>query len=238
MIRKIINKVRGIADEPLKKLDDEYLNWLTFANAGMLNPGNVYCMDYAIARIQSDNPLLEIGSFCGLSTNIMSYLLRKHSKTNKIITSDKWIFEGAESGGTLGHSPILHSQYRSFVMESFKRNVAFFGDTSSVHPIEAFSDEFFELCGERKVVSDLFGAKLRLGGNFSFAYIDGNHTYEYAKRDFVNTSKFLDIGGFILFDDSSKYSPWGCALLMKEIMDASDYELVMTNPNYLFKKVN
>jgi len=237
MIRKIINKIKVIRQGPIKNLDDEFLAWLSFSNAGMLTPGNSYCMDYAISRLPTKNPIIEIGSFCGLSTNVMSYLLDKHSRENQIITSDRWIFEGAENGGTLGNSNILHSDYRTFVKESFKRNISFFSKSDSIHTIEVFSDEFFRLWEKKETVENVFNREVKLGGNISFAYIDGNHSYEFSKRDFQNVSKYLDKGGFMLFDDSSDMSTFGCAKLMKEIMRDSRYELVMKNPNYLFRKI-
>ena len=236
MIKKLIKKAINLANKP-KALDDEFLNWLSFANAGMLSHGNSYCVDYAIKRLPTDNPIIEIGSFCGLSTNVIAYLLKKHSRQNKIFTSDRWIFEGAEKGGTLGTSEIKHSDYRSFVMDTFKRNVSFFAKPIEVHPIEVFSDDFFRLWDNADVVTDLFDHEQKLGGNISFAYIDGNHTYEYAKRDFLNVSKHLDVGGFIFFDDSSDFSKFGCARLMKEIVSDPNYEFVMKNPNYLFRKI-
>ena len=50
-------------------------------------------MEYAIANMPERNPILEIGSFCGLSTTVLSYLLEKHSKTNAIYTCDKCCYE-------------------------------------------------------------------------------------------------------------------------------------------------
>ena len=236
MIKRIINKVKLLIN-PIKIVEDEYLDWLTFANAGMLNPGNVYCMDYAIKNLPSTNPIIEIGSFCGLSTKEISYLLKKYKRSNRIVTSDKWVFENAEKGGSLGNSEIKHSDYRTFVVDTFKRNVGFFSGHNLPFPIEVFSDDFFELWKNSSTVTDLFDRELKLGGNISFAYIDGNHTYEYSKRDFLNISKYLDKGGLILFDDSSDNSQFGCARLTKEIIDDSNYELVMKNPNYLFRKI-
>jgi hypothetical protein len=46
------------------------------------------------------------------------------------------------------------------------------------------------------------------------------------------------LGGFILFDDSSDKNPFGLTKLMKEIKAQKNYELVIKNPNYLFKKIN
>ncbi len=100
-----------------------------------------------------------------------------------------------------------------------------------------FSDDFFDLWKKNKLVADVFDRKIQLGGGISFSYIDGNHSYEYAKRDFKNTDKYLDTGGYILFDDSSDSDPFGLSRLMKEISKNERYKLIIKNPNYLFKKL-
>ena len=217
-------------------ISNEYINWLCFANAGILERGNLYCFDHAIKNLPSDHPVVEIGAFCGLSTNILAYYLMKYHKDNKVITSDKWIFEGAEKGGTLGDSTILHSDYRLFVKESFIRNIKMFSAHNLPYAIEVISDEFFKLWDSNSTFIDILGREIKLGGEMSFCYIDGNHTYEFAKRDFLNTDKYLEKGGFVLFDDSSDASPFGCKDVMKEIIDNDRYELVVKNPNYLFRK--
>lgn len=219
----------------MKKVEDEYLTWLRFANAGMLNPGNVYAMKYAIENLPTSDPIIEIGSFCGLSTNVLSYFLRKNQRKNIIFCSDKWIFEGSEESVNLGLSDISHADYRPYVKETFMRNINFFSPNRP-HPIELFSDEFFEKWKTQKKVVDVFNQSITLGGNISFSYIDGNHTYEFAKRDFENVNQHLVPGGFILFDDSSDSDPFGLTKLMREIKQRSDYSLVMKNPNYLFQK--
>jgi hypothetical protein len=221
--------------KPIQTVNDDYLSWLSFANAGMLTPGNTFAFNHAIKNLPSDDPIIEIGSFCGLTTNAISYLLKKHKRHNKIINSDKWIFEGSEKK-YLGSSEILHEEYRIFVKESFKRNVSFFSKDNLPYAIEVFSDDFFELWNKGNEVEDVFGRKIRLGGSISFSYIDGNHNYEFAKRDFVNTDRYLVRNGFVLFDDTSFESTFGCKEFMKELEKNPQYELVMKNPNYLFKK--
>ena len=149
--------------------------------------------------------------------------------------SDKWIFEGAEKGGYLGSSDILHSDYRAHIKESFARNINLFSPNRP-YPIELFSDEFFEKWAEDAELTDIFNRRVRLGGKISFCYIDGNHTYDFARRDFENVHKYLVPGGFILFDDSSDANFFGLTRLINEMKKRSDYRLVMKNPNYLFQK--
>ena len=236
------NKVKnvflyGMSRLRTKELQDEYINWLSFANAGMMNKGNMYCVDFAIQHLPSAAPIIEIGCFCGLSTNITSYLLAKHHKNNHIIACDKWIFEGAEgSDGFLGNSDLTHSNYKEFVRNSFIRNVKTFSKSNLPYAIEEFSDDFFQLWNDNKTCKDVFNREITLGGNISFAYIDGNHSYEFAKRDFLNVDKNLEPGGFVFFDDSADYYSFGSSTLMREIKRNKAYELIMKNPNYLFRK--
>ncbi len=233
----MLTKLRNIlTNKKIIHSPETYIEWLSFANAGMLNKGNVYCFGYAIKNMPTINPVFEIGSFCGLSANVISYFLNKHNKPNKLITCDKWIFEGTDSNDGIGNG-INFPEYSLFVKESFKRNVQFFGHGNLPYTIELFSDDFFSIWKDELSVKDIFGRDIQLGGNISFAYVDGNHSYDYCKRDFENVDRYLDTGGFILFDDSSDGSSFESALFMKEVLKNRRYELVIKNPNYLFKKI-
>lgn len=44
--------------------------------------------------------------------------------------------------------------------------------------------------------------------SWDLIYIDGNHEYEIAKKDFLNCSKILSPGGHIVLDDSALYTPY------------------------------
>jgi hypothetical protein len=216
-------------------LMDDYLAYLSFANAGMLNKGNLLCIDYALRNLPSKNAMVEIGSFCGLSTNIINYFKQKHGVENRLFTCDKWEFEGAE--GNVGDSEISHRDYREFVKESFVRNAKMFSRAGLPFTIEALSNEFFERWSRGETTTDVFGRSVKLGGPVSFCYIDGNHAYDFAKRDFENTDKFLEPGGFVLFDDSADGSHWEVCRVVEEVKRMSNYRFVLKNPNYLFQKI-
>ena len=215
----------------------EYMTWLAFANPGMLMRGNVDCFDYAIRNLTSPAPIVEIGSFCGLSTNMIAYLAQRYQVRNPVITCDKWIFEGATDGGMLGDSKtITHAHYRDFVKESFLRNIRMFSGDRLPYAIEAFSDEFFHSWAASEKCRDVFGREIRLGGAIAFAYIDGNHSYEFARRDFENCDRFLERGGFLLLDDSFDGSDFGVNRVVREASATRRYELVAKKPNYFFRK--
>ncbi len=213
---------------------DPYVRWLEFANAGMLNRGNLACLDYVMRNLRLPHPLLEIGVFCGLSTNLIHYFRTHHGRCNPLFNCDRWEFEGAV--GHVGGSALSHADYRTFVRETYRRNVEFFSREQLPHTVELLSDEFFAAWEQRAPVVDLFGRSVRLGGPVSFCYVDGNHTFEFARRDFLNVDRYLAPGGYILFDDSADGSPWGVTRVIDEIKRRADYRIVAANPNYLVQK--
>lgn len=216
-------------------LADDYTAYLSFANAGMLNKGNLLCFDYVMRHLPSDRPMVEIGSFCGLSANLICYYKKKHGVANTLFTCDRWQFEGA--AGNVGDSELSHADYRLFVRDTFIRNVRMFSRGDVPHTIELLSDEFFQAWQARQTQTDVFGRSVNLGGQISFCYIDGDHSEAAARADFENADRFLEPGGFILFDDSADGSHWGVTRVIETVRRLSNYRVVVKNPNYLVQKV-
>lgn len=216
---------------------EEFVAWLRFAVPGMTAEGNERAFEFVASNLNDNSPVVEIGSFCGLSTILLGHYLNKYHRANPLITCDKWVFEGQQLGSPLGGSGLLtHDEYKEFVKDSYLKNVSTFLSTNKPYTIEVFSDDFFDHWANSSNVNDVFGRSIALGGKIAFCFIDGNHQYEFAKRDFVNTDKFLIQGGFILFDDSGDGSGWEVNRLAMEIESDAKYELVARNPNYLFRK--
>jgi hypothetical protein len=202
---------------------------------GWLEKGHLYCFNYAIKNLPNDLPILEIGTFAGLSTNTILYYLHKHQKPNSLITTD-WYWQDIkkdEKVCTLDN-PLL---CRNFLKESFIRNVSFFNPNANIKSSDLPTDDFFE-AWDTKEVNNLFGDKFKPTGNIAFAYIDGNHIYEYAKRDFENVDKILVKGGFILFDDSADYTNWGSKTVAQEAVKTGKYKTIRKNPHYFVQKIS
>lgn len=216
-------------------LSDEFTTWLGYANAGMLNRGNLACLDYVLRHLSSGFPMVEIGAFCGLSTNLIHHLRRRHGRQNALFNCDRWEFENARE--FVGDSPLTHADYRRFVRETYRRNVEFFSRDQLPFTAELLSDEFFAAWADERLISDLFGRRIRLGGPISFCFIDGNHSYEFARRDFENADRFLEPGGYILFDDSADGSKWEVTRVVEEVKRSAQYRVVAANPNYLVQKI-
>jgi Methyltransferase domain len=218
--------------------DTEFLSWLRFANPGMLSEGNIDAFDYVASKLPTNSPVLEIGSFCGLSTNAIRYFLKKHGRSVPMFTCDRWEFEAELVGDKIRSTDIKFADYREHCRSSFIRNTTLFsGEQFRPHTIELFSDDFFAAWRAAREMQDVFGRSVQLGGKFSFCYIDGNHTYDFAKRDFENCDAVLDVGGFLLFDDSADGSGWEVNTLVKQVAVMPQYELVSKSPNYLFRKL-
>jgi hypothetical protein len=234
---RVLRKAARIIDPTptVNLINDEYISWLCYANAGMLERGNIHSIDYAIGHLPSAAPILEIGSFCGLSTNVITHLKRIHGANNPLITCDKWEFENVNGRPNIANSPILFSEYKTFVRDSYIRNIQIFSQDDLPFTLEMTADEFFAAWNARKRCTDVLGRTLHLGGQIDFCYIDGNHTYEFAKRDFLNVDALLETGGFILFDDST-LAEFTLHKLMPEIMALDRYRLVALNPYHLFQK--
>jgi hypothetical protein len=219
-------------------LQDDFLGWLRFVNAGMLNDGNIIAMDLAIKQLP-DGAIVEVGSFCGLSTNVITHLCRKHRQSNPFFTCDPWIFEGADKANVpLGDGGITFGEYRNLVRDSFLRNVKAFSRNNMPFSCELPSDEFFNLWNGQSKITDVFGRTVTSGGPVAFAYVDGDHRYAQARADFENIDKHLVPDGCILFDDSADGSGWEVCDLVDEIRRSrKDYWLVDRFPNYMFQKL-
>jgi hypothetical protein len=216
-----------------------YMRWLNYATAGMMTYGNVSCWRYAILNAPRALPVVEIGAFCGLSTNFMAYFIRKYRPDLPLFCCDRWIFEG-ETGSPndplADGTEITVGRYREFVKASFIRNCQFFSHRTLPHAVELFSIEFFDAWRDGQTITDVFNRDVKLGGPIGFAFIDGDHSYQAAKADFEACDQVLVPGGFLLFDDSRDFSDWPPNRVAREVLRDGKYDLVARNPNYLLRK--
>ena len=48
-----------------------------------------------------------------------------------------------------------------------------------------------------------FGCSAKLGEPIALAYIVGDRGYEQSLKDFENVNRYLQVGGFVILDDSA-----------------------------------
>lgn len=235
-----MNKKQILQEKITEKIfkNDEFITKIRYANAGALNMGNVLCFDYAFSRLPSEAPIIEIGSLCGLSANVITYLKFKHKIKNELFCVDPWDYYDGDRDKKIGQHPTLtNGEYTKIILQKFKDNLLLFSSYDLPFPIQSIADDFFVKWENKATVTDIFAREKTLGGAISFAYIDGNHDYDYAMQDFLNVDRFLDVGGFILFDDSADNTGWGSCDVAQEVCKNDRYQLIKKSPHYFFQKV-
>jgi predicted O-methyltransferase YrrM len=217
-------------------LDREFLKWMSFSVAGMLHPGHRHLMDSAVRLLPTSDPVLEIGAFAGLSTNVLTYFLEQHGRENELVTTDPWIFEGEEPT-TVPESSVTFPEYRARVRTQFEENVRFWNAHRLPYAFDLTSDDLFTAWRDGAERTDVFGRPRRLGGPIAFSFVDGDHRYEQARRDFLHVDEFLVPGGLVLFDDSDEFGAFPDVYrVVQEAIGSHGYELVDENPHHLLRK--
>jgi predicted O-methyltransferase YrrM len=240
-----MNALRKIFGSRHKRIpQDDFIRRLpaTVVGEGMLHPGNIYLMDWAIERMPAGGCMLEIGTYGGLSANLICYLARKHRQSHPFFTCDPWIYEGFYDH--LG-SPVTHvdgrpdlarTDYMRYIRDAYISATKLLSGDRLPYSVQCTSSAFFDRWERNEEATDVFGRTVKLGGAISFAYIDGDHALEVAQKDFASVAKRLLPGGLVLVDDSAKGLPYGSSAMMGILTAREDFEVVARNPNYLLRK--
>lgn len=257
-LRDLADDVRRRADRARKRFDgwrdgfvaDEYTQRLIASVAGMTHPGNLAAFDHAIAHMPAGD-VLEIGTFCGQSALVLDHLMRKYERDARLFCADIWMYLGMRDGDTFvspadkldylrcvaGRQDLTRDAYQAHIKASFIANCRCFAADRLPHAFDERSDAFFTAWEARGIDTDMFGAPVELGGSLAFCYIDGDHSYTQARRDFDNAAKHLAVGGFVLLDDSMDGCGMGSADVAQQVHKDPAFELVSAAPNYLFRKL-
>lgn len=239
------NKIAQIFKEE-KAPNDDFIKRIRslVIGEGMLKDGNIGLMEYAIQHMPDGGSIIEIGSYGGLSANVLVYLLGKHGKLRPFFTCDAWIYEGyhdhlKETPDTFidGRTDVSRSAYSVYMKGAFIAATKLLSSHHLPHAFHMDSAHFFELWNNQRSETDVFGRNVTLGGPISFAYIDGGHSYEVAWRDFEHVSRNLLLNGFMLLDDSADHLPFGSAKMMATIKADKRFKVIASEPNYLIQKV-
>lgn len=155
------------------------------------------CLElYDIAKdLYVEGDIIEIGSYRGKSTCCLAKGMENQNKT--VFAIDPWENYKGVFGGEF--SPIDY--------DKFINNVCKTGVYHKVFPIKKKSDE------------------VEWNLPISILFIDGAHDYQSVKKDFLKWSKFVNVGGFIIFHDVSDNN--GPGKVVKEfIIDNKKYKII------------
>lgn len=213
--------------------DDHHFDWIKLAVPGWCDDKNIEAMSYAVEGMPS-GAVIEIGSFVGRSTCVISRLLEISGRDARFFSVDDWYFEGFVKGGVVS-THITHDSFREYVERQFRTNVEYFTGRRPFH-LKMRSDEFFRGWSEGREEADLFDRRVTLGGEIAFAFVDGDHSYEGSKRDLFNVIRLLAPGGLILIDDSYPGAPHECRSVAEELLGHADLTLFGRYPNIMLQK--
>lgn len=239
------NKLRTIL-KPKKEQPDDFIRRIRslVIGEGMLKDGNIELIDYAIKNMPAEGSVLEIGSYGGLSANLIIYLMNAHQKNNAFFTCDAWIYEGGKDRSGIpidifidGRKDVSRADYSEYMKNAFINSTKFLSAKNLPFSFHMYSDDFFDNWNDCTKKPDVFGREITLGGTISFAYMDGGHSNEVASRDFNNIASNLVQRGFILLDDSGNLKDLASAHLISDIKKDKNFRIVSKNPNYLIQKV-
>ena len=209
---------------------------------GMLSPQNITLMEYAIQHMPDSGVVLEIGSYAGLSTNVILHLMNKYARPHEMFCVDRWIYEGYQDKNTTanplfidGRTDVLRSDYCDYLKKAFIQSLQLFQPHRLPYAFHEKSDTFFTHW-DKTEMTDVFGRNKLPGGQITFAYIDGDHSYEGAKKKKKKTLRYMLPGGLILLDDTSQHLKFGSVQLRREIMRDIRIEIVSSDHNLLERK--
>lgn len=211
---------------------------------GMLHEGNIYLIDYAIKNMPKNGIVLEIGSYGGLSANLICHLLKSYNKQEiSFISCDAWVYEGYNDHKKNkkqhidGNPNISRLTFMNYIKNAYINSIQLLHPEMKPYACHLDSDTFFDKWENNAALIDVFNRTFKINKKIAFCYIDGDHSLEQTKKDFYNVSKNILKGGFILIDDSADYLNFGSAKFIKEIKQNNDYKIILKNPNYLIQKL-
>jgi Methyltransferase domain len=244
-VNRIKSVLRAVFRPPIRRLEgDDFIKRLPSAvvGAAMLHEGNPYLFDWAIRNMPEQGAVVEIGSYGGLSTNLLVHMMRKHRRNASFFTCDAWVYEGFHditNGATPwmdGNTNVSRVDFMAHIKASYIQVTRLFSNDQLPYTIHTRSDIFLEQWASEASCSDVFGRMATLGGPIAFAYLDGDHSLQTVQMEFEAINKYLLPGGFILLDDSGRGMPFGSVQVADAILQRDDYQLVARNPNVLVQK--
>ncbi|MEI7977520.1 MAG: class I SAM-dependent methyltransferase [Bacteroidota bacterium] len=218
----MFNKILRLLKRKNQLNNDDFIKRIRtlLIGEGMLHDGNIPLIETAIKNMPNNGNVIEIGSYGGLSTNLIIYLMQKHKRNNTMLNCDAWIYEGFNDqikNNILhidGRVDVLREDYSNYMKKAFINATKFISIKNLPHSFHMKSDLFFSKWNKQETETDLFGREVKLGGEISFAYIDGGHSYEVVLNDFENVANHLVIDGFMLIDDSAPHLNFGSAKII------------------------
>lgn len=225
LIKKLVNNIgyeviRLKTDSP--KVDDGVSAFIPDAVKmfsqipGMISVENGTIF-YFIAYTQSiKGNIVEIGSWQGRSTSFFAKSC-KDSGNGIVFAIDPFLGNPGKE-----HFYVVNKDDLSDLKENFQKNINTNGLSEYVKLFPMTSEE----------------AREHINEDIRLLFIDGNHEYEFVKRDIQNFVPLLKSGGIVIFDDYNSVSFPGVVQAVKEdIIESPQFtNYVQTNNVFIATK--
>lgn len=124
----------------------------------------------------------------------------------------------------------------------YGRSAAFFSLTNpkirilSIDREVVMDQSVLKLGNVTQILSGSAQVSKSFGWPIDFLFIDGNHSPEGVKKDIDAWTKFVKIGGFVLFHDYSKIEYPGLVKTIDKWLANSDFKMIRIFPKQLLAK--
>ena len=162
---------------------------------------------YELSRSAPDGNFIEIGCWMGKSTCILAGGMADSNKTGKILCIDPFTLEDTPEQIAYHRRVVGHM---TGTFNQFIGNAKAQGFYERIVPVAAFSAAAFSV----------------IQTSATFAFIDGAHDYENAKRDFELIFPALAAGSCVAFHDVGTPQFPDLPKLMSELKERPDIEYV------------
>jgi len=194
----------------------------------------LYTMALATAHITGD--VLEIGSWCGRSTAVLGHAVRVTGRGNvhaidPFPTGKDWYtnpdgshsfsmeLEGISIGGYQDQT-VWDEPFQDVKKTVYNQHESPYDIFKTVMSSEGLSD----VVKTHRGTSSMFASKAPDDTKVRMAFIDGDHSYESVCNDIANVEKYLQIGGWIAFDDAFTVYEGVNAAIVDKVMSSGRYE--------------
>ncbi len=147
---------------------------------GHLNPKEIVTLFYFAHQLNSEKPIVEIGSFKGKSAVCMTKALQMTNRTNKIFAIDPHI--------NTREAEVVPDYDQDSSYDEFLQNLQQHQAVDHVTPIKKTAEQASE----------------SWDGPISLLFIDGSHRYEDVLLDLNLWEKWLELNGVLIMHDTGK----------------------------------
>ncbi len=214
---------------------DDYGRMIVKSVAGGLHPAVPGALEFAMSNLPYDAPIVELGAFCGLSTNLLAHCKVKQGLRNRIIACDSWGLGPAEK--TQAQTEQSGSDYGHFLRASFINSITTFCPEPHPYGVEMRPHEFSASWKRHEVVQDVLGRDIELGGPISFCFLRQKGQDYDVLQVLQDCDEYLSSGAFLLLDHCCSFSARKeLENVFRHVKSSGKYELLIDGACRLLRR--